>query len=286
MVSIDELRAEYYEALIKRGDLDAMKKYLGFLVHAAIREALDDLVVRQLLSRDEEKENDTPPWVDFDEHTAADDILRLACTGYVFLWNSAIDISHRGNAAPKVNMKNIIRTVKRQPAKLAALLVEKLERINGCFPETLPDEVAYRIDDGSTTEGDVWALSRALMEAVYEGEDTPTRKQGFVPPWQNPDEKIAADDLLRLAAAGFAYRGNSIVNLVGLTETTPRVDFMNLQRVIEEKRLKLAVLIVKKLFQLGGGAPDEVLPRMGCGDCEEEDIYKLSEALVFATSEN
>ena len=111
-------------------------------------------------------------------------------------------------------------------------------------------------------------------------------ERAVIPPWMNPDEKAAADDLLRLAAAGFAYRGNSIVNLVGLTETTPRVDFMNLQRVIEEKRLKLAVLIVKKLFQLGGGAPDGVLPRMGCGDCEEEDIYRLSEALVFAISEN
>ena len=101
----------------------------------------------------------------------------------------------------------------------------------------------------------------------------------------NTDEKAAADDLLRLAAAGFAYRGNSSVNRVGLTETTPRVDFMNLQRVTEEKPLKLAVLIVKKLHQLGGRAPDEVLPRMGCGDCEGEDIHKLSEALVFAISE-
>jgi len=43
MVSIDELRAEYYEALIKRGDLDAMKKYLGFLVQAAIREAVESV---------------------------------------------------------------------------------------------------------------------------------------------------------------------------------------------------------------------------------------------------
>ena len=161
MVSIDEVRAEFYEA-VRHGDRDAMENYLGFVVHAAIREALADPEVRRLLS----------------------------------------------------------------------------------------------------------------------GE------RAVIPPWMNPDEKAAADDLLRLAAAGFAYRGNSIVNLVGLTETTPRVDFMNLQRVIEEKRLKLAVLIVKKLFQLGGGAPDEVLPRMGCGDCEEEDIYKLSEALVFAISEN
>jgi hypothetical protein len=161
MVSVDEVRAEFYEAL-KQGERGAVENYLGSVVHAAIREALDDPVVRQLFS----------------------------------------------------------------------------------------------------------------------GE------RAVIPPWMNPDEKTAADDLLRLAAAGFAYRGNSIINLVGLTETTPRVDFMNLQRVIEEKRLKLAVLIVKKLFQLGGGAPDGVLPRMGCGDCEEEDIYKLSEALVFAISEN
>ena len=43
MVSIDELRAEFDEALIKGGDLDAMKNYLGFLVRSAIREAVESV---------------------------------------------------------------------------------------------------------------------------------------------------------------------------------------------------------------------------------------------------
>ena len=104
-----------------------------------------------------------------DEKLAADDILRLACAGYIFLWNSPIAMTHRGNAAPKVNMKNIIRTVQQQPSKLGACLLDKLERIHGHFPETVPDEAAYRIDDGGTTERDIWELSRALVEAVSEG---------------------------------------------------------------------------------------------------------------------
>lgn len=75
MISVDEVRAEFYGAL-KRGERGAVENYLGSVVHAAIREALDDPVVRQLLSRDEEKENDTPPWVDFDE----EDIYKLSET--------------------------------------------------------------------------------------------------------------------------------------------------------------------------------------------------------------
>lgn len=49
MVSIDEVRAEFYEA-VRHGDRDAMENYLGFVVHAAIREALADPEVRRLLS--------------------------------------------------------------------------------------------------------------------------------------------------------------------------------------------------------------------------------------------
>lgn len=39
MVSVDEVRAEFYEAL-KRGERGAVENYLGFVVHAAISEAL------------------------------------------------------------------------------------------------------------------------------------------------------------------------------------------------------------------------------------------------------
>lgn len=296
MNNFEEVRNEQYEAL-KRGERGAVENYLGFVVHTAIREALDDPVVRQLLSRDEEKENDTPPWMGSDEKLAADDLLRLACAGYAFFCNFPKAMTRRENAAPKVDMENIIRTVRQQPSKLGALLLAKLERIHGHFPETVPDEVAYRIDDGSTTEQDIWKLSWALVSAVCEGEGTPSRKRAVIPPWMNPSETVAADDVMDLAIAGYTFNGERIIKIKE-GHPVPEVDINNLLRVAEERPSKLAALLYDKIERLSGFYPGGTLGRLPgkrvdsiCqgikeGTTTKQDINALTLALIGAIMES
>ena len=274
----------------KKMDREALKR--------VIKEVIDDPAVRRILFKDEKKAV-TPPWMGSDEKLAADDILRLAAAGYVFIWNSAKHISHKKNATPpKVDMENIIRTVKQQPSKLGACLLGKLERIQGHFPDTVPDEIGYRIDEGSTTEQDIWKLSRALVEAVYEGEGTPSRKRAVVPPWKNPDEKAAADDIFQLARAGLAFDGERIAFVRSTDVPIPQIDFSNLLRVVEERPSKLAALLFDKIERLSGFYPGGTLGRLPgkrvdsiCqgikeGTTTKQDINTLSQTLIGAIMES
>lgn len=175
MVSIDEVRAEFYEA-VRHGDRDAVENYLGFIIHAAIRETLADPVVRRILFKDEKK-SFVPPWMNPDEKAAAADVMDLAISGYAFDGEKPVKVGKDSTLPiPEIDTFNLRRVIEEKPSVLAALLYDKIEAISGKYPGgvlgKLPSNtmgcISYGIDRGLSIKEDIFVLSQALVEAVSE----------------------------------------------------------------------------------------------------------------------
>lgn len=143
------------------------------------------------------------------------------------------------------------------------------------------------------------AIREVLADPAVRGILSKCEKRAVVPPWKNPDEKAAADDVMDLACVGYAFDGENPVKVKkDSTFPIPEIDTFNLRRICEEKPSELAALLFGKIEKLSGKYPEGVLGKLSdnvvgsiCygidkGVSIKEDILVLSQALVEAGSES
>ena len=153
----------------------------------------------------------------------------------------------------------ITKAISDYASELAYLLANELHirsRLLG-----VDDTLLDRINEKSSTREDVHWLINEMENSV------------------NPYKRIeqAAQLLIQLSEAGYAYKGKSIVNIADKHESLPEVDFSLIDYAIKYNPCALADLLADELEDV----PDEIVETIEQGNALEDEVYALCELLTL-----